>query len=718
MPSGTSAPSRHRQLGLTDAEYELILERLEREPGDVELAMLSLMWSEHCGYKHSKRLLRRLPTEGPHLLLGPGENAGAVDVGGGLAVAFKVESHNHPSAVEPFQGAATGVGGILRDVFAVGARPIAVLDSLRFGEPTSSPRSRYLLEHAVAGIGHYGNSIGVPTVGGEIYFEPSYEQNCLINAMCLGLAPHERLTRSAAAGPGNVVVLLGALTGRDGIGGASVLASAELGETDEAKRPSVQIGDPFTEKKLLECCLELLDRGLLTSLQDLGAAGLTSSVSEMAAKGGVGIDIEISQVPLREADMEPFEIMISESQERMLCVVAPERMAPVLEVCERWDVLATPIGCVTGDDRLRVLSSGNVVADLPVPVLVDDCPLYDLEPIQPAIQLYPAGPAVLSGQESAADTLLALLGSPNLSSRRPVFEQYDPVVQSRTVRRPEEADAAVLTLPDGTAIAVSIDGNGRRVACQPRRGAAEAVYECAANLACVGAEPLGLTNCLNFGNPEKPHVAWQLTESVDGLAEACRELGIPVVGGNVSLYNEAPGGPILPTPVVGMVGKLPDVARAGRMGFLAEGDAIALVGRFDPSLTGSELAKLRGLAPSGRLPELDPAAVRSAQAAVRQGVRSGALSSAHDIAEGGVAVALAECCLAGGVGARVELPGDLDLFAEAPGRAFIVSGSAEALSQFLVIGTVGGSELAIGGALTVAVSELATAYGSGLVKFI
>src|SRR5437868_8657499 len=365
MPQ-TESLSRHRALGLTDHEYELILDGLGRDPNDVELAMLSLMWSEHCAYKHSKRLLRRLPTEGPHVLMGPGENAGAVDVGNGQALAFKVESHNHPSAVEPFQGAATGVGGILRDIFAVGARPIAVLDSLRFGEPESSEHSRYLLERAVAGIGHYGNSIGVPTVGGEIYFESSYEQNCLVNAMCLGLAPRERLIRSAAAGPGNVLVLLGALTGRDGIGGASVLASAELGDRDEAKRPSVQIGDPFAEKKLMECCLELLDRELLVSLQDLGAAGLTSSSSEMASKGGVGLDIDVSRVPLREPGMEPFEIMISESQERMLCVVEPDRVGAVMAVCERWETLATPIGSVTTGDSLRVLDHGTVVADLPV----------------------------------------------------------------------------------------------------------------------------------------------------------------------------------------------------------------------------------------------------------------------------------------------------------------------------------------------------------------
>ncbi len=722
--SATGHLSKHRELGLTDHEYELILERLGREPNDVELAMLSLMWSEHCAYKHSRKLLRRLPTEGPAVLLGPGENAGAVDVGDGLAIAFKVESHNHPSAVEPFQGAATGVGGILRDVFAVGARPIAVLDSLRFGEPETSERSRYLLEHAVAGIGHYGNSIGVPTVGGEIYFESSYEQNCLVNAMCLGIAPRERLIRSAAAGPGNVLVLLGALTGRDGIGGASVLASAELGEGDEAKRPSVQIGDPFAEKKLLECCLELLDRELLVSLQDLGAAGLTSSSSEMASKGGVGLDIDVSKVPLREPGMAPFEIMVSESQERMLCVVEPERVAAVLAVCERWETLATPIGTVTDSGRLRVLDAGAVVGDLPVPVLVDDCPLYDLAPAAPSGALYEAPRRLLSGEESSDQVLLALLRSANVASRRPVFEQYDPIVQSRTVRRPDTADAAVLML-DGRgaagaagagfpAIAVSIDCNGRRVACDPRAGAAEAVYECAANLACVGAEPLGLTNCLNFGNPEKPHVAWQLSEAVEGLAQACESLSVPVVGGNVSLYNEAPSGPIFPTPVVGIVGWLPDAARAGRLGFEVDGDLIALVGEFDPSPAGSELSKLRGEPVTGPLPEVDVASVREALVAVREGVRSGALRSAHDIAEGGIAVALAECCVAGGIGAEVEVPSGIDLFGEAPGRAFIVSGSSEALSGMRIIGRVGGESLRIAGALNAPVSAMTDARDGGL----
>ena len=716
--------ARHRELGLTDHEYELILGHLGREPNTVELAMLSLMWSEHCAYKHSRKLLRRLPTTGPSVVLGPGENAGAVDVGDGLAVAFKVESHNHPSAVEPFQGAATGVGGILRDIFAVGARPIAVLDSLRFGEAGESQRSRYLLERAVSGIGHYGNSIGVPTVGGELYFESSYEQNCLVNAMCLGLARSERLIRSAAAGPGNLLVLLGALTGRDGIGGASVLASAELGEGDEAKRPSVQIGDPFAEKKLLECCLELLERGLLVALQDLGAAGLTSSVSEMASKGGVGVELDVACVPLREATMEPYEIMVSESQERMLCVVQPARLDDVIDVCRRWETMATAIGAVTETERVRVRDRGEVVADLPVHVLVDACPLYDLEAAGPARE--PGGRGAPEAQPEGvadADLLIALLRSPNICSRRPLFEQYDCLVQSRTVRRPEQADAAVLALPDGSGLAVSIDGNGRRVYADPRRGAAEAVYECAANLACVGAEPLGLTNCLNFGNPEKPGVAWQLVEAIEGLAEACEALEVPVVGGNVSLYNEAPGGPIYPTPVIGIVGRLPDVGRAGRLGFARAGDAIALVGPFEPSPAASELAKLRGEEPRGPLPHRDGKRVRDAQEKIRSGISSQALQNAHDIAEGGVAVALAECCMAGGMGARVALPEGLEPFAEALGCGFIVSARSDALREWaraapsvpcIIIGEVGGDQLEIAGRLRVAVSELESNWAESL----
>src|SRR3954465_13739224 len=708
-----SSKSRHRELGLTDFEYERITQLLEREPNEVELAMFSLLWSEHCAYKHSRKLLRRLSTEGERVLMGPGENAGAVDIGDGYAVAFKVESHNHPSAVEPFQGAATGVGGILRDVFALGARPIAVLDSLRFGE-LDSERSRYLFEHVVAGIGHYGNSIGVPPVGGEIYFEPPYEQNCLVNAMCVGLARTDAMIRSAAAGPGNAVVLMGASTGRDGIGGASVLASAELEEGAEM-RPSVQIGDPFEEKKLLECCLELLDRDLLVSLQDLGAAGLTSSSAEMASGGGVGMDIDTGRVPLREADMEPFEIMISESQERMLAVVEPRLVADVLAVCERWQTGAAQIGEVTDTDSIRVIADGEVVGEAPVAALVDACPLYDLAPEEPPAWLY-GNRASLDPRTDGTEILRALLGSPNVASKRAAFEQYDSIVQSRTVRRPETADAAVLVVPEsGRAIGVAIDGNGRRVACDPYVGAIEAVLECDQNLACVGAEPLGLTNCLNFGNPEKPNVAWQLDRAVLGLAEACLALGVPVVGGNVSLYNETEHGPIYPTPVVGMVGELPDPARAPGLA-PRTGDRLLLVGPFSPSLAGSELAKLRGELDSG-LPQPDIMAVAAAMSLVRELVREGVASAAHDVSDGGLACALAEMAIAAGVGFDADLDplvelrggwGETCLFGEGPGGIVLAAGAEEAKLIFsgaeaagveaIEIGTATGDRLSMAAA--------------------
>jgi phosphoribosylformylglycinamidine synthase subunit PurL len=718
------ASTRHRELGLTDGEYERIVELLDRDPNEVELAMFSLLWSEHCAYKHSRKLLRRLPTSGPRVLMGPGENAGAVSVGDGWAVAFKVESHNHPSAVEPFQGAATGVGGILRDIFALGARPIAVLDSLRFGE-LDSERSRYLFDRVVAGIGHYGNSIGVPTVGGEVYFEPPYEQNCLVNAMCAGHAPAGRLIRSAASGVGNAVVLMGASTGRDGIGGASVLASAELDEGD-SKRPSVQIGDPFEEAKLLECCLELLDQGLLVALQDLGAAGLTSSAGEMASKGGVGIDIEVDGVPLREADMEPFEIMISESQERMLAVVDPANVDRVLETCERWETGAAVIGEVTDTGRIRVLRSGEPVGDVSVHALVDACPLYDLEPEEPADWTYPNQRTL--AEREPAEILLEVLASPSVASKRWAFEQYDSVVLSHTVRRPETADAAVLHLPEGGAtIAVAIDGNGRRVACDPYAGTVEAVLECAQNLACVGAEPLGLTNCLNFGNPENPTVAWQLDRSVQGLADACEALGVPVVGGNVSLYNETEEGPIYPTPVVGMVGELPDPARAGSLAFSA-GDAIAVCGPFAPSTAGSELAKLRGELGLG-LASLPVERVRAAVEFVREAVRSGRVSAAHDVSDGGLACAIAECAIAGDVGATVDLDslveergcsGETALFGEGPG-GFVLAGPPAELGtlaseagaagvELLIVGEAKGEELT----LSAAEVELSVDLGSAV----
>ncbi len=703
----TVETSKHRELGLTDAEYELIVAKLGREPNGVELAMFSLLWSEHCAYKHSRKLLRRLPTEGERVVMGPGENAGAVDIGAGYAVAFKVESHNHPSAVEPFQGAATGVGGILRDVFALGARPIAILDSLRFGE-LDSVRSRHLLDGAVRGIGHYGNSIGVPNVGGEIYFEAPYEHNCLVNAMCVGLAKQADMVRAAAAGVGNAVVLMGASTGRDGIGGASVLASAELDEGDDAKRPTVQIGDPFEESKVLECCLELLEKGLLVSLQDLGAAGLTSSASEMASAGGVGIEIDVARVPLREADMEPFEIMVSESQERMLAVVEPARVAEVIALCEKWQTGSAEIGTVTDDGLVRVLRGGEIVGEMPVEALVDGCPLYDLSPAEPEGWTY-GNRATLAGSASPEETLLALLSSPSVASKRWAFEQYDSVVGSRTARRPESADAAVLAIPEAdNAIAVSIDGNGRRVACDPYAGTVEAVLECAQNLACAGAEPLGLTNCLNFGNPEKPVPAWQLDRSVQALADACEALGVPVVGGNVSLYNEGPEGPIYPTPVVGMVGELPDPGQVAPSAFAREGDAIALLGPFEPSLAGSELAKLRGELDTG-LPQPDVAAVAAACETVRRAVRAGKLASAHDVSDGGLACALAESAIGAGLGCRVDVQPlrergcspEEALFGEG-GGGFVLSGDRDKLEalagegvEVLLLGKVGGDAVEI-----------------------
>ncbi len=733
----TVSETPHRELGLTDFEYERIVELLGRDPNKVELAMFSLLWSEHCAYKHSRKLLGRLPTEGDRVVMGPGENAGAVDVGGGHAVAFKVESHNHPSAVEPFQGAATGVGGILRDVFAIGARPIAVLDSLRFGE-LSSERSRYLFEGVVAGIGHYGNSIGVPTVGGEVYFEAPYEHNCLVNAMCVGIARTDEMIRSAAAGPGNVLVLFGASTGRDGIGGASVLASAELEAGDDAKRPTVQIGDPFEESKLLECSLELLSENLLVALQDLGAAGLTSSAGEMASKGGVGIEIDVRKVPLREADMEPFEIMVSESQERMLAVVEPSKLDAVLALCEKWQAGAAAIGEVTDTGTMRVLDDGEEVGDVPVSALVDDCPLYDLKPERPEGWIYGnddtlgeqvalhAGRSADPGDPSAV--LVALLASPSIASKRWAFEQYDSIVGSRTARRPETADAAVLMIPESKdspassasrpgagAIGISIDGNGRRVACDPYAGAVEAVLECAQNLACVGAEPLGLTNCLNFGNPEKPAVAWQLDRAVTGLADACAALGVPVVGGNVSLYNETEQGPIYPTPVVGMVGELPDPATVPGTK-PTEGDRILLAGPFAPSLAGSELAKLRGELADG-LPATQIEPVAGALAFVREQVRAGAVGATHDVSDGGLAIALAEMAIAAGVGIDVDLDGLVELrgcsgetalFGEGPGgvilcldagaAAGLIEAAGRAGVDVLDLGTAGGERIELSAA--------------------
>jgi phosphoribosylformylglycinamidine synthase subunit PurL len=640
--------------------------------------VFSLLWSEHCGYKHSAPLLRRLPSTGERVLQGPGENAGVVDLGGGVAVAFKVESHNHPSAVEPFQGAATGVGGILRDIVAMGARPIAILDALRFGAPD------HHFDRAVAGIGHYGNSCGIATVGGEAYFDDAYRDNCLVNAMCVGILPAERLTRARAGGPGNHLVLYGATTGRDGIGGASVLASAELGADDPDKRPSVQVGDPFTGKKLIEASVELVESGLVESLQDCGAAGLASALAEMAS-GGAGIDVHLDRVPLREAEMEPWEIMISESQERMVAVVREQMLDGVRAVCARWELPCTVIGEVTESGRLCAHVDGEVVGDIPAHTLTDECPRYELE-TRPRARSAEAPPWAPPHDQA----LLELLASPNVKSKRWVYEQYDQLVGSRTVRRPG-LDGAVLRLrPSHRGIAVSLDGQGRIARLDPRTGGALAVLEAVRNVACAGGTPLALTDCLNFGNPEKPEQAWELSEAIDGMAAACEALGLPIVSGNVSLYNETDGRPIHPTPVVGCVGLVDDVRRVPST--WQEGDVVLLVGHPGLSLAGSEYQRLYGEL-SGEPAALD---LRAEATLIRFLARAAPyVSLLHDAAEGGLAVALAECALVSGIGAEVELPPDaVRRFGEGGGQAIVACDEAFAASLRGVplrrLGVVGG----------------------------
>jgi phosphoribosylformylglycinamidine synthase II len=604
----------HRALGLTDEELDRICELLERDPNDFELAVFSLLWSEHCGYKHSAPLLTRLPSRGERVLQGPGENAGVLDLGEGEAVAFKVESHNHPSAVEPFQGAATGVGGILRDVIAMGARPIALLDGLRFAEPD------WMFERAVSGIGHYGNCVGVPTVGGEAVFDEAYAGNCLVNAMCVGLLPRERVLRSGATVVGSSVLLYGATTGRDGIGGASVLASQELGDEDVDKRPSVQIGDPFTGKKLIEASQELVELGLVESLQDCGAAGLASALAEMA-RDGAGVDVELDRVPLREEELEPWEIMISESQERMVCVTSrPEEVAAV---CRKWELNHAVIGEVTATGDLRAFHDGELVGDIPARLLTDECPRY-VVPTAPR-KIEPATPAL----------------EPNLRSRQWVYERYDQLVGSRTVRRPG-LDAAVLRLtPSSRGLAVSLDGPplGER---DPFRAGALAVLDAARNVACCGGEPIGLTDCLNFGSPEKPEIAWELEQAIEGIALAADALGIPVVSGNVSLYNDTDGRSIPPTPVVGCVGLVPDVRRVPK-GW-RRGDKVSVV-------RGSSYKLLLGKTELGYEAELIDRVWRAA----------GGLSLVHDVSDGGIETALAEMAEWSGQASNKLLLADLDV---------------------------------------------------------
>jgi phosphoribosylformylglycinamidine synthase II len=732
------APKLAVELGLKLDEYEKIVEVQGRTPTITELYMYSLMWSEHCSYKHSKKALRGFPTTGEYVLQGPGENAGVISVGDGWAVAFKMESHNHPSAIEPYQGAATGVGGIIRDIFTMGARPIASLDSLRFGT-LDKARQRYLFEGAVAGIGGYGNCLGVPTVGGEVYFEEAYEGNCLINAMSIGLMREEKLTRAVAAGPGNLVLLIGSTTGRDGIGGASTLASQEFDEKAEDKRPSVQVGDPFEEKLLIEACLELLDAKLLVALGDLGAAGLTSSASEMASRGGVGLDIDVAKVPQRESAMKPFEIMVSESQERMLAVVEPDKLAAAQAVCEKWGLRSTVIGSVTDTGRFVVREGGEVVADMPAATLAHDAPEYDPVAARPAyldaLQAFdPATLARATAPVELGEIVLRLLASPNICSRKWIYRQYDHQVMVNTLVLPG-SDAAVIRIGDTgrgemtqRAIAASTDCNGRYCYLDPYVGAQIAFVEAARNVACAGGRPAAITDCLNFGNPEKPEVFWTFAEAVRGLADACRAFGVPVISGNVSFYNESFGSPIYPTPTVGLVGILEDASKRTTMAFKDEGDVIVLLGETDDELGGSEYLKVVHGMVAGRPPVVDLEGERAVHEALLDAIETGLVKSAHDCSEGGAAVALAECCIAGGIGARVALDDGLDpaasLFSETQARVFVTcaEADAEALVETLlkhgvpysVIGEVGGDRLVIEEKVDLPVEALNAAWGPTL----
>jgi len=593
-----------QQMGLREQEYQKAIELLGREPNYVETGLFAVMWSEHCSYKHSRPELKKFPTSGPQVLQGPGENAGVVDIGDGQAVVFKIESHNHPSAIEPYQGAATGVGGIVRDVFAMGARPIASLNSLRFGK-LSDPHQRFLMGGVVAGIAGYGNCLGIPTVAGEVYFNDSYRGNCLVNAMCVGLIDQKALAKGTAAGVGNAVMLVGARTGRDGIHGAT-FASEELSEASQAKRPSVQVGDPFMEKLLIEACLELIERKLVVGMQDLGAAGLTSSGSEMAARGNSGVELDVALVPRREPNMTPYEVMLSESQERMLVVVQPERVDEVQAVFKKWGLTAVHVGRVTDDGMFRILENGVVVANVPAKALTDEAPVYHAVATRPVWQdEVQRLPADLPLPADLGKVLKQLLASPNIASKEWVYRQYDHMVRDNTVILPG-SDAAVLRVK-GTnkGLALTVDCNSRYVYLDPYLGGKLAVAEAARNLVCAGAKPLAITNCLNFGSPERPEIFWQFKEAVRGMGDACRALDTPVTGGNVSFYNEANGQAVYPTPTVGMVGLLTDIERRVTQGFQAAGDAVVLLGETMPEIGGSEyLAVVHGLE-CGQPPELD-----------------------------------------------------------------------------------------------------------------
>jgi phosphoribosylformylglycinamidine synthase subunit PurL len=719
--------------GIKADEYDRILKFMGRAPNLTELGIFSVMWSEHCSYKSSRVHLKTLPTGGPQVLQGPGENAGAVDIGDGLAAVFKIESHNHPSFIEPYQGAATGVGGIIRDIFTMGARPIALLNSLRFGS-LDEPATARLLEGVVAGIAGYGNSIGIPTVGGEIAFEPSYAGNPLVNVFCLGIAKASDIIKGVASGVGNAVYYVGAKTGRDGIHGAT-MASAEFDEKSADKRPAVQVGDPFMEKLLLEACLEVMKTDALVGIQDMGAAGLTCSTTEMGSRGGAGVEIDVSLVPQRETGMTPYEIMLSESQERMLLVVKRGREAEVERIFDKWDLHASHIGEVTSDGLLRVKERGTVVAEIPNGALTDEAPLYHRPMAVPdylaevqRLDLESLAGAASDAKRSSSDVLLALLGSPAIGSKRWVYRQYDHMVRTNTINLPGMGAGVVRIKETDRAIAMSVDGNGRYCYLDPRRGAMLAVAEAARNVACAGGRPLAATNCLNFGNPERPAIMWQLAQAVEGIGEACLALGTPITGGNVSLYNETDGRAIYPTPVIGVVGLLEHADCVVTRRFQAAGDVIVLLGEGRGELGGSEYLKLVHGRVRGRPPALDLDAERALQALLVDLAAGRFVRSAHDCSDGGLAVTLAECCFdTDGIGADVSIDRVAVTDSEAVNRAaalfgesasrVVVSAPPDAVSEVVrraaaagvpakIIGRTGGRALciAVGGDVAVNVT--------------
>ena len=702
----------YADMGMSDAEYELVCDHMGRLPNYVEVGIFSVMWSEHCAYKNSKPVLAQLPIDGPRVLVGPGEGAGVVDIGDGQAVAFKMESHNHPSAIEPFQGAATGVGGILRDIFSMGARPIALLNTLRFGT-LDDPHNRYLFEHVVEGIAAYGNCVGVPTVGGEVVFDEAYNGNPLVNVMCAGLIDHDDIQKGVADGIGNPVFYVGPATGRDGIHGAT-FASEELSEESEEKRPAVQVGDPFKEKLVMEACLELIASGIVVGIQDMGAAGLTCSSAEMASAAGNGIELDLDKVPQRATGMTPYEMMLSESQERMLFVVRPEHSDQAKAIFEKWDLPCVEVGKVTDDGRLRLFHGGEVVGDVPVKAVVDECPIYEREVVRPeyvdqAHGVDAAAEPEIAGVDGLNETLEKVLSSPTIASKRWVYEQFDYMVRTNTIEGPG-GDAAVLGVP-GTkkALAMTVDGNGRHVYLDPFEGGKAAVAEAARNLVCVGAEPLAVTDNLNYGSPEKPAVYWQLHRSVAGMAEACEVLETPVIGGNVSLYNEHERGAIYPTPTIGMVGLLENADQRVGSGFVSEGDRVVLLGETKVELGGSALrAEVHGKY-DGKPPVVDLDAERALQRALLAAIREGRVLSAHDCSDGGLATNLAESAIAGKVGAKISVDTDLRadhfLFSESTSRVVVTvkDEDFDAFSKWMdergvpvtSLGTVGGAGLSI-----------------------